>query len=90
MTFYEEIADSIMETPAFSKKVSKVGDIRILNVASLRELLATAAKMGAEASLGLVDPDHKITMELVCGVCREAIVAKDIDENHSVWEHKHD
>lgn len=85
-TFYQQIADAIMDSDAFKKRVSKVGDVRLVNHKDLRGFLADAARHGAEAVLGMM-PEHDVEMGWVCTVCREPIVAKDIDENHTIWVH---
>lgn len=87
--FFEEVADSILETEPMKSANSVLGNVMIVNRAKVRDALIAAAKMGAEASLALM-PEHDVEMGWVCTVCREAIVAKDIDENHTVWVHKHD
>lgn len=85
-TYFEQVADSIMETPAYKKNATRVGSVTMINTNALRDALAAAAKMGAEAVTGLM-PEHDVDMQWVCGVCREPIVAKDIDENHTIWVH---
>lgn len=86
-SFFDEVAESVIEK--FKKHISKVGSVRLISEERLNEMLAEAAKLGAEGALSVV-PEHEPTMEWVCGVCREAIVAVDIDENHSKWVHVHD
>jgi hypothetical protein len=88
-SFFEQVADSIMASDRYKKVTSKVGSVTMVGTDSLRNLLADAAKQGAEATLAMM-PEHDVEMVWVCGVCREAIVAKDLDENHTIWVHAHD
>lgn len=87
--FFEEVADSILETEPMKSKSTALGSVLIASRESVRNALIAAAKMGAEASLSLM-PEHDVEMGWVCTVCREAIVAKDIDENHTIWVHAHE
>lgn len=86
-TYYDQIANSIMESPEVQKKMLADGQVYMAYVSDLRAALTAAAKMGAEAVVGLI-PEHDVEMGWVCTVCREPIVAKDIDENHTIWVHK--
>lgn len=88
-TFYEEIADAVMETPAFKKTTSTIGSMVLTDREHLRKALGAAAKMGAEGVNSLVE-EHDVKMGWSCKVCGLPIVARDIDENHTVWEHAHD
>ena len=85
-SFYEQIADSIIETPVVQERRLGVSSVYMFGTSKLRDALAAAAKMGAEAVVGLM-PEHDVEMGWVCTVCREPIVAKDIDENHTIWVH---
>jgi hypothetical protein len=90
-SFFEQIADSIIASDEVQKRRIQGSMSKSYRIAEsrLRTMLAEAAKMGAEATLAMM-PEHDVEMVWVCGVCREAIVAKDIDENHTIWVHAHD
>ena len=82
-TFFEEVADAVMETKPVQAGRIGVSTVFMLGTSGLRNALAAAAKMGAEGATALTEEHDAEGFNWVCKKCGNPIALNDEDR----WVH---